>query len=163
MQLKGSPHSAFVIHFFVQETGQSDAVSLHFAYRTAACRRNLEARHPFSGKSPESVFCNRGNCLGKLSNFVICWSHYEVRYTGGGSYMIVSFADKRTKDVFDGAHVRSLPPDLIERARRKLDRIHAAEVVTDLRAPPGNRLEKLVGDRVGQYSIRVSRGWRICF
>ena len=55
--------------------------------------------------------------------------------------MIVSFADKRTKDVYDGAPTRSLPPDLIERARRKLDRIDAATAVTDLRVPPGNRLE----------------------
>lgn len=77
--------------------------------------------------------------------------------------MIVSFADKQTRDVYDGAPNRSLPPDLIERARRKLDRIDAATVVTDLSVPPGNRLEKLVGDRVGQFSVRVSKGWRICF
>ena len=77
--------------------------------------------------------------------------------------MIVSFADKRTEDVYRGASARSLPPDLIERARRKLDRIDGATEIGDLRLPSGNRLEKLVGDRVGQYSIRVSRGWRICF
>ncbi len=77
--------------------------------------------------------------------------------------MIVSFADKRTKDVFNGEPTRSLPPDLIKRARRKLDRIKGATRVLDLRLPSGNRLEKLVGDRAGQYSIRVSRGWRICF
>ena len=77
--------------------------------------------------------------------------------------MIVSFADKRTKDVYDGTPNRSLPPELIDRARSKLDRVNAAANVGDLSVPQGNRLEKLVGDRVGQYSIRVSRGWRICF
>ena len=77
--------------------------------------------------------------------------------------MIVSFADKRTKDAYDGAPNRSLPPELIDRARSKLDRVNAAANVGDLSVPQGNRLEKLVGDRVGQYSIRVSRGWRICF
>ncbi len=41
--------------------------------------------------------------------------------------------------------------------------LDAAEVLADLRVPPGNRLEKLVGDRVGQYSIRVNQQWRICF
>lgn len=77
--------------------------------------------------------------------------------------MIVSFADKRTADVYHGASVRSLPPELLGRATTKLDRIHYAASVSDLRVPPGNCLEKLVGDRAGQYSIRVSRGWRICF
>jgi proteic killer suppression protein len=41
--------------------------------------------------------------------------------------------------------------------------LDAAEVLADLRVPPGNRLEKLVGDRAGQYSIRVNQQWRICF
>jgi toxin HigB-1 len=41
--------------------------------------------------------------------------------------------------------------------------LDAAEILADLRAPPGNRLEKLTGDRAGQYSIRVNQQWRICF
>ena len=48
-------------------------------------------------------------------------------------------------------------------ALRKLDYLNAAVVLTDLRAPPGNRLEALKGDRVGQYSIRINGQWRICF
>jgi proteic killer suppression protein len=48
-------------------------------------------------------------------------------------------------------------------AQRKLASVDAADVLQDLRVPPGNRLEKLSGDRVGQYSIRVNDQWRICF
>jgi proteic killer suppression protein len=46
---------------------------------------------------------------------------------------------------------------------RKLAILDAAEVLEDLRVPPGNRLEKLQGDRAGQYSIRINQQWRICF
>lgn len=77
--------------------------------------------------------------------------------------MIRSFADKRTENIFNGVRERSFPASLVKRARSKLDRINYAASITDLRIPPGNRLERLRGDREGQYSIRVSRGWRICF
>lgn len=77
--------------------------------------------------------------------------------------MIRSFADKRTENIFNGIRERSFLASLVKRARSKLDRINYAASVTDLRIPPGNRLERLRGDREGQYSIRVSRGWRICF
>ena len=77
--------------------------------------------------------------------------------------MILSFADRRTANVFNGVDERSFPPSILKRARSKLDRINYAAFLDDLRMPPGNRLERLSGDREGQYSIRVSRGWRICF
>lgn len=77
--------------------------------------------------------------------------------------MIQSFADRRTADVFNGVSEPSFPPSIVKRAQRKLDRINYAARLDDLRTPPGNRLERLSGDREGQYSIRVSRGWRICF
>lgn len=77
--------------------------------------------------------------------------------------MIRSFADRHTANVFNGVSERSFPTDILKRARSKLDRINDAAHIDDLRHPPGNRLERLVGDRHGQYSIRVSRGWRICF
>lgn len=77
--------------------------------------------------------------------------------------MIRSFADKRTADLFDGLRDGSFPASVLKRARSKLDRINYAVNIDDLRTPPGNRLERLIGDRDGQYSIRVSRGWRICF
>ena len=77
--------------------------------------------------------------------------------------MIISFADKRTANVFYGVRDGAFPGQLLQRARGKLDRINSAASLHDLRMPPGNRLERLKGDRQGQYSIRVSRGWRICF
>lgn len=77
--------------------------------------------------------------------------------------MIRSFADKRTAEVFDGLRVGSLPASIVNRAQSKLDRLNYAARLDDLRTPPGNGLERLVGDRRGQCSIRVSRSWRICF
>ncbi len=55
------------------------------------------------------------------------------------------------------------PPDIQKTALRKLLILDAATSINDLRVPPGNRLEKLVGDRKGQYSIRINAQWRICF
>ena len=77
--------------------------------------------------------------------------------------MIRSFADKRSAAVFAGHSVRGLPESIPQRARRKLLLIDAAGRLEDLRAPPGNRLEALRGDRRGQHSIRVNDRWRICF
>ncbi len=77
--------------------------------------------------------------------------------------MIKTFADRRTAAVFAGHAVRDLAPQLQRRARAKLLAIDAVVHLDDLRAPPGNRLEALRGDRRGQYSIRVNDRWRICF
>ena len=77
--------------------------------------------------------------------------------------MIASFRDPRTAAVFDGEPVPMWHPDLLRRAVRKLHSIDAAASLGDLRAMPGNRLEKLRGDRDGQWSIRVNDRWRICF
>lgn len=76
--------------------------------------------------------------------------------------MIESFADKRTAAVFMGHEVRSLPREIQDAARRKLKIIDAAPSLDALRAPPGNRLEALKGDRRGQWSIRINGQWRIC-
>ena len=76
--------------------------------------------------------------------------------------MILSFRDKRTKQVWDGKAVR-LDHAVQRKAQLKLRYIHLAHDVHDLRSPPGNRLEKLGGDRAGQYSIRVNQQYRICF
>lgn len=59
--------------------------------------------------------------------------------------------------------MRKLHPDIQRVALRKLVMLDAAEQLSDLRVPPGNRLEKLTGDRMGQHSIRVNDQWRICF
>ena len=77
--------------------------------------------------------------------------------------MIRSFANKRTASFFNGERERFFPVALVKRALIQLDRVNYAASINDLRVPPGNRLERLRGARDGQYSIRVSRGWRICF
>ena len=77
--------------------------------------------------------------------------------------MIRSFANKQTKNVFKGIREKTVPDHLLNRARTKLDRINYAKELRDLNTPTGNRLERLVGVREERYSIRVSRGWRICF
>jgi proteic killer suppression protein len=77
--------------------------------------------------------------------------------------MIRSFRDRETELVFQRQRVRRLPPGVQTLALRKLLVLDAAEILDELRLPPGNRLEKLSGDRKGQYSIRINDQWRICF
>lgn len=77
--------------------------------------------------------------------------------------MIESFASDETKKIFLGETSSKLPKDIQRTARRKLIYIDDAEDLQDLLAPPGNRLEKLKGNRTGQYSIRINDQWRICF
>jgi proteic killer suppression protein len=77
--------------------------------------------------------------------------------------MIRSFRDKETERLFRRQPVKKLPQSLQRAALRKLLLLDAAETLDDLRAPPGNRLEKLTGDRAGEYSIRVNNQWRVCF
>ncbi len=76
--------------------------------------------------------------------------------------MIQSFANKETAAVFARLRVRRFDAVLLQ-AKRKLDLIDAAQDIDFLRVPPGNRLEKLSGDRVGQWSIRINDQWRVCF
>jgi proteic killer suppression protein len=77
--------------------------------------------------------------------------------------VIKSFADRRTEAVYKGSRQQGLPPDIAARSLRKLRILNRAGSVSDLRIPPGNRLEKLSGNRAGQWSIRVNEQWRICF
>ena len=77
--------------------------------------------------------------------------------------MIESFASDETKKIFLGKTSTKLPKDIQRTARRKLLYLDDADDLQDLLAPPGNRLEKLKGNRVGQYSIRINDQWRICF
>jgi toxin HigB-1 len=77
--------------------------------------------------------------------------------------VIRSFSDPETENVFRRIGSRRLPADLLRVAYRKLVILDAADTVNDLRIPPGNRLEKLRGDRAGQYSIRINERWRISF
>ena len=77
--------------------------------------------------------------------------------------MSQNFKDKEAQKVFERKHSRKLPLDIQQVALRKLRMLNRAESLQDLRVPPANRLERLVGDREGQYSIRVNDQWRICF
>lgn len=77
--------------------------------------------------------------------------------------MISNFRCKDTKKIFDGMVSRKFPQDIQQRARRKLRVLNNAKVLEDLRIPPSNHLEKLIGDRAEQYSIKVNDQWRICF
>jgi len=77
--------------------------------------------------------------------------------------VIVSFACAETEQIFRGQRSRRLPPSIQNVARRKLEYLHRARTLDDLRMPPGNRLEALRGGRSGQHSVRVNDQWRICF
>ena len=76
---------------------------------------------------------------------------------------VVRFACEDTERLFRLERVRSIPPDIQRTALRKLAQLHAVTKLSQLRAPPGNRLEALKGDRKGQHSIRINDQWRICF
>jgi proteic killer suppression protein len=77
--------------------------------------------------------------------------------------MIRSFADRDAEALFHGRFARRIGADLQRVAQRKLRQLHNAGELHDLAAPPGNRLEQLKGNRVGQHSIRINGQWRICF
>lgn len=80
--------------------------------------------------------------------------------------MIVSFANQLAEDIFDDRQskaTRKLPPELYRVARRKLLYLHDADALTDLKVPPGNRLEPLKGKLKGFYSIRINDQWRVVF
>jgi proteic killer suppression protein len=76
--------------------------------------------------------------------------------------MIKTFADKDAAALWHGRRHR-LPPEIITRAKQRLQFLAAATVLDDLRNLSGNYLEKLSGDRAGEYSIRINDQWRLCF
>lgn len=80
--------------------------------------------------------------------------------------VILGFGDKLTEELFHGeisAKTRKFPQNLVSIAPRKLDMLNAAHVLTDLKVPPGNRLEALKGDWAGFFSIRINDQFRIVF
>lgn len=77
--------------------------------------------------------------------------------------MIRSFGSKDTERIWHEQYVERVDRTVQRATLRKLELIHAAKDVEDLTVPPGNRLERLVGDRRGQQSIRVNAQWRLCF
>jgi toxin HigB-1 len=77
--------------------------------------------------------------------------------------MIKTFADSRTRDLFETGSARRFPPDIARRAVRKLEYVDLATSLIDLKVPPGNRLHALKGEWRGQHAIAVNDQWRICF
>ena len=81
--------------------------------------------------------------------------------------MIVSFKDQATEDIFNGVNSKaarkSCPQTLWRISSRKLDQIDSAQELDELKVPPGNRLEILIGGRRGECSIRINEQYRICF
>ena len=81
--------------------------------------------------------------------------------------MIQSFKTNGTEDIFDGMASpvarKCSPKSIWPVARRKLDQINRVQELNELKAPPGNRLERLKGERENQYSIRINQQYRICF
>ena len=79
------------------------------------------------------------------------------------SGVIKTFADRETEELFRTGKARRVPPDVARRALRKLEAVHVATKLSDLRVPRGNRLHALNSDRTGQHAIAVNDQWRICF
>lgn len=77
--------------------------------------------------------------------------------------MIKSFRNDLAEAAWQRRFVKGLPGDIMKVAHRKLTQIHNARSLDDLRAPPGNRLEALRGDRKGRHSVRINDQWRVCF
>jgi len=77
--------------------------------------------------------------------------------------VIQSFANETTRKVWDLERAPELGADVQRAAHKRLQMLDVSRTINDLRVPPGNRLEKLVGDRTGQYSVRVNDQYRICF
>ena len=81
--------------------------------------------------------------------------------------MIASFKDGATEDLFNGVNSKrarnACPRSIWRVATRKLDQLDSVQILDELKVPPGNHLERLRGDRRGQYSIRIYEQYRICF
>ena len=77
--------------------------------------------------------------------------------------MIKTFNNAETEKIYQRQRSRKLPSDIQQVALRKLRMINNAVTINDLRVPPANRLEKLSGNRAGQWSIRINDQWRVCF
>ncbi|MFQ5757680.1 MAG: type II toxin-antitoxin system RelE/ParE family toxin [Acidiferrobacterales bacterium] len=77
--------------------------------------------------------------------------------------MIKTFADRHTQRLYATGRSRRFPPDIWQRAGRKLEYLDLATGLADLKVPPSNRLHALTHDRKGQYSISINDQWRICF
>jgi proteic killer suppression protein len=103
----------------------------------------------------------------RLSERTLAGSAADLTWHNGTRYapeiVIRSWADQKTRRLFDRERSRYIAPDIQATALRKLKMLNAAVKINDLLIPPSNRLEKLKGDRAGQWSIAINMQWRICF
>lgn len=106
--------------------------------------------------SPPDV--NATLCFGQRLLAVAC--HNVTRYD---DLVIRGFRDSDTERLYNRVPIRRFGTDIQRVALRRLRQLDAAVALDDLRAPPGNRLEKLRGRREGQFSIRINDQWRVCF
>ena len=98
---------------------------------------------------------NRGLCVAaRLTNINVLFMFFV---------MIQTFASAETERFFATGKSRRLPPEILKRAAMRLTQLNGAVRIEDLRLPPSNRLEALVRDRAGQWSIRINDQWRACF
>jgi toxin HigB-1 len=88
-----------------------------------------------------------------------CDSYWDALVYG----MIKSFQNALAEAAWARRFIKGFPGNIMKVANRKLTQIHNARTLEDLAAPPGNRLEALIADRTGQYSIRINDQWRVCF
>ena len=95
--------------------------------------------------------------MGAVESLIVI--HKQIVYD---STMIESFASNETESLFATGKSRRLPPEILKRALMRLTQLQAATEIDDLRMPPSNRLEALVGDLAGKWSIRVNDRWRLC-
>ncbi len=77
--------------------------------------------------------------------------------------MIQTFATSETENFFATGKSRRLPTEILKRTAMRLNQVHAATKIEDLRLPPSNHLEKLTGDKNDKWSIHINGQWRICF
>lgn len=77
--------------------------------------------------------------------------------------MIQTFANSETEYFFATGKSRRLPTEILKRVAMRMNQVHAAARVEDLRLPPSSQLEKLSGDRAGQWNIRINGPWHVCF
>ena len=103
-----------------------------------------------------------GGCYPSTQSVAHQWVRLTTRGNSGTLFMIKGFKDKDTEDFYHDVFIRRFS-GFARQAERRLRILNDAEVLQDLQALPSNRLEKLGGDREGQYSIRINQQWRICF
>ena len=101
----------------------------------------------------DGLHCNALRCTLDVALLTIYISY---------KHMIKSFRDRACQRLWMGEFVKRFS-GIEKQALRKLDMLHTARQLNDLRAPPANRLEALTGNRRGRYSIRINDQWRICF